>query len=342
MRYPCRHRNPPPERGRTMRSSIDTLINDNDLDVQGEVSPADQARITAAFARIPAIQAAADKARGPRFLTPEQAVEASRVAAIHEAARAAAHRDAIFAASAKSIADANAQERVDEGTGENVDKTLQHAKLDADKAAKKDESDDPLQRILAALGDLSARMDSLERSRGDAGKRKDGDGEREEGEGGGEDKEKEKARQLVADAKADDDETQITQFRIRADEVLGTFGQASPRALIGEGYRNYAMRVIRGLQAHSERFKGIGLDGLPPSAFAAITSGILDDAETVGRTGSDLMGGSVIVERKRRDPSSNRMISEFYGPHTFVREMSRPPRFVKSFNVPGQNTGGGA
>jgi hypothetical protein len=40
--------------------------------------------------------------------------------------------------------------------------------------------------------------------------------------------------------------------------------------------------------------------------------------------------GDAIVEVKRRD-STGREISTFYGKHTFIYEMKRPARWVKSF-----------
>jgi hypothetical protein len=346
-----------------MRPNIEKLIHDSDIDVQAEPASAeDQSRIAAAFARIPAIQAAADKARGPRYLTPEQAIRAAEVAAIHEAARAAKHREEVLAASAASIVAANAAEaaealRLDEDKGTNVDKTLQHAKLDADKAAKKDESDDPLQRILAALSDFAARLDSLEQShkRSDAAKRKDeeampspfskqSDGEdKGEAPGGMSEHEREKAKPLVADAIADEDA--ISDWRaMKLERVLGAHGLDSIRPLMGETLKGYQLRTLTRLKRFSPKFKDVDLASLKGAAFAAVTGIVLDEAFAAGERGPEVAEGAGLVEVKRRDPSG-RTISTFHGDGktTFIRDMSARPRYVKSFlTVQGHNTGGGA
>lgn len=224
-----------------------------------------------------------------------------------------------------------------------IDKTLEHAKLDASKPAKKDEEEGgALSKIMAALEGLGERLTKLEKVHRTDAKRKDGENgeegeEGEEGKGNDEEEtaeggmsrhEREGSKRVVADDAGD--EHKINQWRVRADEVLGCFGQASPRQMIGETFKNYALRVLRSIQRHSERYKALELATLPPAAFTAIGDGILSDAEVVGRTGGDLADSDELVERKVRD-QTGRLVSSFYGKNTFIRGMSARPRFVRSF-----------
>jgi hypothetical protein len=57
---------------------------------------------------------------------------------------------------------------------------------------------------------------------------------------------------------------------------------------------------------------------------------ILSDAAEAGKRGP-VVDGDVIVERKFRDPTG-RMISTFHSNgRTFIRDMKRPARWVKTF-----------
>jgi hypothetical protein len=142
--------------------------------------------------------------------------------------------------------------------------------------------------------------------------------------------EKEKAREVVAHADAESVSDAIAMWRSRVDGLIGGLGQETPKSLSGEGVRPYQERVLRSLRKHSERFKNVTLSQLPAPAFAAVMDQILADAAEAAKRGP-AVDGDQIIELKRRD-NTGRMISTFHSNgRTFIRDMKRPARFVKTF-----------
>jgi hypothetical protein len=191
----------------------------SDIDIEdGPIDAETAARNAKKFAQIPVIQAA-----------------------VNAALRTMKERDA-------AIADAQ---------GETADKTLEHAKLDADKA-KKDEGD-PLTRIMDAINALSSRMDSFEKkAKGDAAKADEKSEEEVEEKGDGEEEpeerdEKEKAKRVVADS-AD----AISDWRsTKLERVMTAHGLDSVRPLQAETLKGYQVRVLTKLKKFSEKFKSL-------------------------------------------------------------------------------------
>jgi hypothetical protein len=212
---------------------------------------------------------------------------------------------------------------------------------------------------------LNKRMDSLEsrfkRRRGDENgegleEREEGELERERKEDGdltlkheGKDEdeppeeklEKEQARKVAYDSKADAESASgaaNAQWRVQMDEVLSGLGQETPKVLAGESTRSYQQRILKSLRKYSPKFREVDLGGLNAVAFKAISEAIMADVAEAAKRGPDVPEEAGIVEVKKRDPTTGRLFSTFYGKRTFIHAMKRPAQHVRSFWPHGGST----
>jgi hypothetical protein len=122
------------------------------------------------------------------------------------------------------------------------------------------------------------------------------------------------------------------------DEALSGLGQETPKVLAGEGTRAYQQRVIKNLRKYSPKFREVDLGALNAVAFKAVSEAIMADVAEAARRGPDVPEGAGLVEVKKRDPATGRVVSNFYGAHTFIYDLKRPARHVRSFWPHGGST----
>jgi hypothetical protein len=231
-------------------------------------------------------------------------------------------------------------------TGTPTDPHLKHQTETAGKVVtdkrKDEDTSTKLDKIVDALGKLSARMDALEGKRKNDGDlhlthegKKDGEG-KEEGEEG---EEPEKARELAAGDSDDDptmaDSSACAIWRSKVDQILTGLCMETPRSLAGETTKAYKVRVLRMIRRHSPGFKDVPLGSIADEAtFNAVEGAILADVLKAAERGPEAPADGGLVEMKRRD-NAGRMISTFAGKKTFIAALKRPPRYVRSFSIPG-------
>ena len=136
-----------------------------------------------------------------------------------------------------------------------------------------------------------------------------------EGSDDGERKEPTGAERPDADevaAKADAEAAQYADCQAKADSVFAAFGKSASRPLQGEALLSYRKRLLRGLQAHSDAYKGISLASISdPKLLDLAEKQIFADALAASR-GSNVVGSGQLIEINERD-RSGRTITKFRG-----------------------------
>lgn len=195
---------------------------------------------------------------------------------------------------------------------------------------KADAQGDKLDAILKALGGIAARVDEMEKNLPAAPlvtavDKKDDDAKEEKAEKADDSGEVEgKAGEIKPDeaAKMDDDEEEAAKkdeeaaeyadAQAKADSVLASFGKSASRPLQGESLMAYRKRLLRGLQAYSDSYKGINLASIKDAGLLALAEKqIFADAVTASRADSNLPAGQ-LVEINEKD-RAGRTITKFRG-----------------------------
>jgi hypothetical protein len=187
-----------------------------------------------------------------------------------------------------------------------------------------------LDKLLAGLGTMSARLDALEARRRDGA-----DDNADDDKGDEDDNEMEqpgKPRRVAADQSdaVRRHEARMADAQAMADSVAVEFGERAPRPMSGETLQSYRCRLLRRYKHHSKEFADADLAAIKdPKLFAGIESRIYADARAAGATPN--VPAEQLWERVRTDPSGRR-ISEFYGsPRVWMRTFSGHRRYVRSF-----------
>ena len=253
-------------------------------------------------------------------------------------------------ADAAAKKDAEEKERKDAEEKEKEEKEkADAARKDADAGKTPDDKlshvMDAVTKIADAVGSLGKRMDAMEVSKADSGK-KDNDGdaettaadkakkdadEKEKKEK--EEKEREDSARKDAAAKADaalgDINKKIDQVRAmipkdatdedynamldaqsRADDVFVEFGGKAPRPLQGQSVMAYDRFVAAKLQDHSPTWKGKDLKHINDDAFPIIRDQIFAEARNAAMNPVNLGPGELrMVERK----SDGHIVRDFHG-----------------------------
>lgn len=193
---------------------------------------------------------------------------------------------------------------------------------------KADAQGDKLDAILKAVGNIAARVDEMEKNLPAAplvtAVDKKADEEEEEAKKADDSGEVEgKAGEIKPDedAKMDDDEeaakkdeeaAEYADAQAKADSVLASFGKSASRPLQGESLMAYRKRLLRGLQAYSDSYKGINLASIKDAALLALAEKqIFADAVVASRADSNLPAGQ-LVEINEKD-RAGRTITKFRG-----------------------------
>lgn len=206
---------------------------------------------------------------------------------------------------------------------------------------------DALALILSAVQGLSARMDSMEKTMpapslvSAADKRKDDDDDKKKADDEEEAKKAEskkadddKARKDAEgkeegksgaikedddDKKADDDARKADEeagkfadAQAKADSVMAAFGKSATRPMQGENLMAYRKRLLRGLQAYSDDYKGIDLKAIKDEALLSLAERkVYADAAAAARAPGSVADGQ-LIEMQERD-RAGRTISKFRG-----------------------------
>lgn len=215
-------------------------------------------------------------------------------------------------------------------------------KADASGTPAPDATANALAAIMTTLTGITARMDSMEKtmpapslvsaadkSKADADeaedkekkakadadekeaaeKKADADG-KEEGKSGdikpdADEEVDEKAR------KADAEDGKFADAQAKADSVLAAFGKSASRPLQGENLMSYRKRLLRGLQAFSDDYKGVDLKVINDDALLSLAERkVYADAAAHARAPG--IAGDGLIETQERD-RAGRTISKFRG-----------------------------
>ena len=223
-----------------------------------------------------------------------------------EERRAAEIQKAAKAATAKSRADADE----DNDNGKKLDQLLSHI------GSIKTEFSDGMSALKMHCDALSSRMDAIEAAR--AGDDDDDEGTNKIGEG-------DKAKKIAADS---DGAAGLAEVQARFDSLAQEHGLRAPGPMVGEFARNYRLRMLRKFQRHSTEFRDADFTKI-------VDLKTLDGIEQRIASDSHEAAMHPVVERGRlleiqKPDATGRIISTFHGQNTFIRLMSRPPRYIKS------------
>jgi len=127
----------------------------------------------------------------------------------------------------------------------------------------------------------------------------------------------------------------VIDLQARYDAICGQFGDQAARPLAGESAAAYDLRMARGLQKHSARWKDIDLSGLKPDAFAIAADQIRTDALSAAANPTGVPDGRLVPISKRL--ATGHMVTEFRGaPDAWMRNFAgATKRNVRRFNTSG-------
>jgi len=237
---------------------------------------------------------------------------------------------------------------------------------------KADAQGDKLDAILNAVGALAARVDSMEKNlpapplvtaadkkakkdeevqMDDDDSKKDDDSKakkhRKDAKGSDEGKEEAPAGEMKPDddcrmddddeeemaKKADEEAAKYADAQAKADSVLAGFGKSASRPLQGESVTSYRKRLLRGMQAYSDSFKGIDLNSIRDAKLLDLAEKqIFADAAMASRNSAGVPAGQ-LVEIHERD-RAGRIITKFKGSMSaWLDDFKLPAHRVTSFHT---------
>jgi hypothetical protein len=132
--------------------------------------------------------------------------------------------------------------------------------------------------------------------------------------------------------KSDDEHAAFADAQARADAVFNGFGQRAPRPLEGETIIDYRKRLATKLKGYSSAWKGVKFSQLPEEAFGIAETQVYADAIAAATNPTDLEAGE-LRQVTKTDPTTGVRTIVFYGKESFVKQMGRPGRRVKSFRT---------
>lgn len=214
------------------------------------------------------------------------------------------------------------------------------------------ESGDKLDKVLAAVGSLHSRMDSistrmdslempapeLKTAADEAEEKAKADADEEKAKADAEEAEKAKAdaeekAKEESEAKADEESGKYADAQAKADSVYSAFGDSAPAPMRGETLMAYRKRLANKLKSHSEAYKDVNIHAIADSTvLAVIEKGIYADAQVAARTPSEVPYG-VLQEIKTRDQYTGIQTTSFRGkPDSWMRQFKVVPRLATFSN----------
>ncbi len=142
------------------------------------------------------------------------------------------------------------------------------------------------------------------------------------------------ALEAMTKGRTDDDQLAIADAQARVDSIYrAATGKGAPASMNGETLGMYQRRLHRGLQSFSTRWKSTDLNKLnDDDTLTEIYGQIRNDAEVYSREPTDL-GAGQLREVVNIDQRTGQRMSTFVGKDTFIKGMSRPPRFVTGIRM---------
>ena len=133
--------------------------------------------------------------------------------------------------------------------------------------------------------------------------------------------------------KADEEAAKYADAQAKADSVLAGFGKSASRPLQGESVTSYRKRLLRGMQAYSDSFKGIDLNSIRDAKLLDLAEKqIFADAAMASRNSAGVPAGQ-LVEIHERD-RAGRIITKFKGSMSaWLDDFKLPAHRVTSFHT---------
>jgi hypothetical protein len=125
------------------------------------------------------------------------------------------------------------------------------------------------------------------------------------------------------------------QYQARADDALQTWGERAPAPIAGESVDEYRMRLASLVQQRlpeGDEYRRLQLGGLPRTAFKNFEDAIYPRAKAAGASVDSVAAGE-LREVVQVNPINGHKEHLFYGRESFVKDLTRPGRRVKSFNT---------
>lgn len=196
-------------------------------------------------------------------------------------------------------------------------------RMDDDEEAKKDDDDRKDDDAKAKKHRKDAKGSDKGEEEGPAGEMKPDDDARKD-----DDEEEEEMAK-----KADDEAAEYADAQAKADSVLANFGKSASRPLQGESLMSYRKRLLRGMQAYSDSFKGIDLNSIRDAKLLDLAEKqIFADAASAARQSAGVPAGQ-LVEIHERD-RAGRTITKFRGSMSaWLDDFKLPTHRVTSFHT---------
>lgn len=136
---------------------------------------------------------------------------------------------------------------------------------------------------------------------------------------------------LKARERPESDAAAIADEQARADAVHGAFGNRAPRPLDGETPSDYQIRMARGFQRHSKRWKDTNLAVLDAGTRSVVVGDIYNDAVAASKSDEHLPAGQLVPFRRQLE--SGHQVTEFRGRDSIFRTFSAPVMAVTQFKT---------
>lgn len=141
------------------------------------------------------------------------------------------------------------------------------------------------------------------------------------------------ALEAMSKGRTDDDQTAIADAQARVDSIFrAATGKGAPMPMNGETLGRYDLRLHGLLQPFSTKWKGVDLRKVPGDALPVIFDQVRADADVYSREPTDLAVGQ-LREVVNIDARTGQRMSTFVGKDTFIKGMSRPPRYVTGIRM---------
>ena len=136
---------------------------------------------------------------------------------------------------------------------------------------------------------------------------------------------------LKARERPESDAAAIADEQARADAVHAAFGTRAPRPLDGETTADYQIRMARGFQRHSKRWKDTNLGVLDAATRTVVVGDIYNDAVVASKSDEHIPAGQLVPFRRTNE--SGHQITEFRGRDTVFKQFSAPVMAVTTFKT---------
>ena len=240
--------------------------------------------------------------------------------------------------------------------GEPAGVLLTNEALTMTEDTKADAAGDKLDVLIQMMSGISARLDQVEKNlpaeplvtAADKSMKKDEDEIMAADEKDEEDEKKEKMdakiksrkdekeKDLLREEEAmrkDEEDAKYADAQARCESIMASFGKRASAPLQGERYNSYRVRLLKGLQAHSDSYKDIDLASITDVKLLDLAEKkIYEDSAIAARSGSTIPTGQ-LVEITEQD-SAGRMVKKFKGcVGAWLDEFKSPSQRAMQFHM---------